>query len=377
MPRSSATSARRSRWMARRLAAWNRQRLESQQRFAVTFPAHPESATLLTRTAREYYDLKDLPKALEVAGLVLARQPPVDVAMQRTAWTVTGNAQFDTGRYADAEGAYLQVQSLLAPGDPEATAINERLAASIYKQGEAKQAAGNAAGAVDDYLRVGKLAPGASIRETAEFDAGGAPGVAQGLAARDPRARGLPRRLPGERAPGRRHAQPRARLPRGRAPGRSRRRVRAHRVLGRGDARGAARRAVAGRGAVREVLAARAGHGHLRDLRRSASRRRSPEAVEARLKLADHAAKAGDYIGRRKWLEGIVAADRDAGGCAHRPQPLPRGASRHSNSRRRPATHSSRSRWSRRSSSRWRARSPRWSARWPATSRPSATPSPR
>ena len=101
------------------LAAWDRQRLDSQQRFAMTFPAHPESATLLTRTAREYYDLKDLPKALEVAGLVLARQPPVDIAMQRTAWTVTGNAQFDTGRYADAEGAYLQVQSLLGPQDPE------------------------------------------------------------------------------------------------------------------------------------------------------------------------------------------------------------------------------------------------------------------
>ena len=153
------------------LAAWNRQRLESQQRFAITFPAHPESATLLTRTAREYYDLKDLPRALEVAGLVLARQPPVDAAMQRTAWTVTGNAQFDTGRFADAEGAYLQVQSLLAAPDPEAAAINERLAATIYKQGEAKQAAGDAAGAVDDYLRVGRLAPGAAIRETAEFDA--------------------------------------------------------------------------------------------------------------------------------------------------------------------------------------------------------------
>ncbi|MGH8244451.1 MAG: tetratricopeptide repeat protein, partial [Steroidobacteraceae bacterium] len=152
-------------------AELNRQRLESQQRFAVTFPAHPESAALLTRTAREYYDLKNLPKALEVAGLVLARRPPVDAAMQRTAWTVTGNAQFDTGRFADAEGAYLQVQSLLAAGDPETSAIDERLAASIYKQGESKQQAGDAAGAVDDYLRVGKLAPSSSIRETAEFDA--------------------------------------------------------------------------------------------------------------------------------------------------------------------------------------------------------------
>jgi tetratricopeptide (TPR) repeat protein len=38
-----------------------------------------------------------------------------------------------------------------------------------------------------------------------------------------------------------------------------------------------------------------------------------PEAVEARLKLADHAKQSGDYLGRRKWLEGIVAADRDSG----------------------------------------------------------------
>jgi tetratricopeptide (TPR) repeat protein len=38
-----------------------------------------------------------------------------------------------------------------------------------------------------------------------------------------------------------------------------------------------------------------------------------PEAVEARLKLADHAGKAGDYLGRRKWLDAIVAADREAG----------------------------------------------------------------
>ena len=39
--------------------------------------------------------------------------------------------------------------------------------------------------------------------------------------------------------------------------------------------------------------------------------RSEPEAIEARLKLADHAGKSGDYLGRRKWLEGIVAADRE------------------------------------------------------------------
>ncbi len=295
-------------------AAWNRQRLESQQRFAVTFPAHPESATLLSRTAREYYDLKDLPKALEVAGLVLARQPPVDVAMQRTAWTVTGNAQFDTGRYADAEGAYLQVQSLLAPGDAEAAAIDDRLAASIYKQGEAKQAAGNAAGAVDDYLRVGKLAPGASIRETAEFDA-----AALLVSLKD-----WPRAIPVLEAY-------RAGYPASaRQADITRNLALAYLEGGRtGEAAGEFERIAASGAETPEVQrnalwqAAELYEKSSQPARAMATYENyvarfpapMPEALEARLKLADYAGKSGDYLGRRKWLEGIVAADRDAGGA--------------------------------------------------------------
>ncbi len=51
-----------------------------------------------------------------------------------------------------------------ALGDPTRRAIVERLAASIYKQGEAKNAAGDGAGAVEDFLRVSTLAPGSKIR---------------------------------------------------------------------------------------------------------------------------------------------------------------------------------------------------------------------
>jgi tetratricopeptide (TPR) repeat protein len=47
----------------------------------------------------------------------------------------------------------------------------ERIAASIYKQGEAKQAAGNTEGAISDYLRVATLAPTSKVRANAEFDA--------------------------------------------------------------------------------------------------------------------------------------------------------------------------------------------------------------
>ncbi|MDP9133800.1 MAG: tetratricopeptide repeat protein, partial [Actinomycetota bacterium] len=294
------------------LAGWNRQRLDSQQRFAMTFPAHPESATLLTRTAREFYDLKDLPKALEVAGLVLARQPPVDIAMQRTAWTVTGNAQFDTGRYADAEGAYLQVQSLLAPQDPEMSAITERLAATIYKQGESKQAAGDAAGAVLDYLRVGKLAPGAAIRETAEFDAGA---LLVGL-------KDWQRAIPVLEAY--RGAYPSS----ARQADVTRNLALAYLEGGRpGEAAGEFERIAASGAETPEVQ--RNALWQAAELYEKSSQQaramtayanyveRFPaplsNAIEARLKLADYAKESGDYLGRRRWLDGIVAADRDAG----------------------------------------------------------------
>ena len=152
-------------------AAWHRQGLESGLHFATTFQEHPESVPVLVRTARELYDLKDYPKAIEVADLVLARRPPVDIEKQRTAWTVIANGQFELGQFDKSEGAYLQVQTLLPPNDPQRPAIDERIAASVYKQGEARKAAGDDAGAVDDFLRVAKLAPGAKIRATADYDA--------------------------------------------------------------------------------------------------------------------------------------------------------------------------------------------------------------
>ncbi len=292
--------------------AWNRQRLESQQRFAMTFPGHPESSTLLTRTAREYYDLKDLPRALEVAGLVLARQPPVDVSMQRTAWTVTGNAQFDAGRFADAEGAYLQVQSLLQPQDAETAAINERLAASIYKQGEARQKAGDAAGAVDDYLRVGRLAPGASIRETADFDA-----AALLVGLKDwPRAIGVLEAFRGAYPSSTRQADVTRNL------------AVAYLEGGRpGDAAGEFERiadsAAETPDVQREALwqaaelfeksnqPARAMANYERYVRRFPAP--LDLAMGARLKLADHARVSLDPPRRRQWLEAIVEADRQAG----------------------------------------------------------------
>jgi tetratricopeptide (TPR) repeat protein len=145
--------------------------LDSALKFADTFPQHPESAQVLTHAATELYAVKDYPRATAAAEKLLARQPPVDAGKQRIALTVVANSNFEQGAYDKAEVAYSKAQVLMPPNDPERAAISERLAASIYKQGEAKKNAGDSAGAVDDFLRVSQLAPTSKVRANADFDA--------------------------------------------------------------------------------------------------------------------------------------------------------------------------------------------------------------
>ena len=149
----------------------HRRAVDSSLKFAQTFPAHPESAQVLMRAAADLYTVKDYPRAITAAEALLARQPPVDVTKQRVAWTVIGNSNFDQGVFDKAEAAYAHAQTLMPQNDPERPAIVERLAASIYKQGEQRANSGDSAAAVEDYLRVAALAPTSKVRSSADFDA--------------------------------------------------------------------------------------------------------------------------------------------------------------------------------------------------------------
>src|SRR5215469_10372826 len=151
--------------------AWHKRATDSGIKFAQTFPEHPDSAGVLTRSAQEIFASGDQVRAISVSQSILARQPPVDAAKQRIAWTIIGQSYFDQGQYAKAEPAYLQARQLAAGDEKMRSDLTERLAASVYKQGEAKQKAGDAAGAVDDYLRVERVAPESKIRANAQYDA--------------------------------------------------------------------------------------------------------------------------------------------------------------------------------------------------------------
>jgi len=150
---------------------WHAKATDAGVKFAQAFPEHPDSAGVLTRAAEDIFAAKDLPRAIQVSQMLLARQPPVDVPKQRIAWTIVAQSNFDLGAFDKAEPAYARARDLVETDEAMRTDLTERLAASVYKQGEAKQKTGDGVGAVEDFLRVARVAPDSKIRSTAEYDA--------------------------------------------------------------------------------------------------------------------------------------------------------------------------------------------------------------
>src|SRR6202012_3239487 len=76
---------------------WHKRATDAGVKFAQTFPEHPDSAGVLTRAAEDIFAAKDLPRAITVSESILARQPAVDSAKQRIAWTIIAQSHYDQG----------------------------------------------------------------------------------------------------------------------------------------------------------------------------------------------------------------------------------------------------------------------------------------
>lgn len=152
--------------------AWHQAYLDSGLRFAETYPEHPESGAVLTAISEDLFKQNQFDLAIAVAQTVVGKQPPVGPDLARTAWTVIAHSQFDLGNFADAEQAYFSLRSYTPTDDPEAAQeIEDRIASSIYKQGEQARDAGELEMAVAHFTRLGEVVPNSDIRATAEYDA--------------------------------------------------------------------------------------------------------------------------------------------------------------------------------------------------------------
>jgi TolA-binding protein len=152
------------------LTAWHEQHTGYALQFAATYPAHPQAGVVLANVAEELFAAGQLERAIQVAGLVVTLQPPATPDLERVAWTVLAHAQFDLGRFVDAEGSYQRLRAYNLPAEQRKD-VEGRVAASIYRQAESAQASGDIDAAVANFLRIADATPDADIRPTALFDA--------------------------------------------------------------------------------------------------------------------------------------------------------------------------------------------------------------
>jgi tetratricopeptide (TPR) repeat protein len=144
--------------------------VDSGIKLADSFQYHPEKLPVLTQAAQDLYELKALDEAVKVSQRVLTNTPPAKPELQRIAYSVIGDAEFEQKHFPEAEAAFAQ-ELKLTPASPARHEVSEQLAASIYKQGEAARDAGDQRRAVGHFLRLGEVVPDASIRPNAEYDA--------------------------------------------------------------------------------------------------------------------------------------------------------------------------------------------------------------
>jgi tetratricopeptide (TPR) repeat protein len=158
---------------------WLDQQLKQAVKFAQSFPEHEQTPAVLSNTAEAYFAKQKMIAAIIVAGQLIKTEPQADPGLLRITWTVVGHGHFDLEHYARAERSYLQLRAMgpaglggsASTGGLTAVELDERIAASIYRQGEQAQVAGEVAVAVGHYMRVRDAVPASSIASQGVYDA--------------------------------------------------------------------------------------------------------------------------------------------------------------------------------------------------------------
>jgi TolA-binding protein len=291
-------------------AAWHRESIENALRFATTFPAHPQAMAVLTHAGENLLAANELQRAALVGRRVIGSKTSTP-SQQRVAWTVLAQASFDLKDYLQAERAYQEVLKLTPQQADSRREITKRLAASIYKQGEAARERGDTALAVSHFLRVQAVTPDADIAATAEYDA--AAGL---LSLKDwGRATGVLERFRTRYPDDSRQAEVTRRLANAyQAEARPLQAASEFERIGRGAGEAELRREALWQAAELYTQAQRPERALAVYLDYVREFPEPPEAaIEARYRIAEHFRGANDSGQYRRWLEEIISADRRAG----------------------------------------------------------------
>ncbi len=142
-------------------------------RFVTVHRSDPRAPDVLYVATRFEYVNEHYARTVEFAQQLIDWEPVLDNATVLEARVLKAHSLFAMNDYLLAEQAYQDVLLVLPIEDKRRESLVENLAATVYRQGEQRLEAGDKLGAVEEFLRVGRVAPGASLRANAEYDAAG------------------------------------------------------------------------------------------------------------------------------------------------------------------------------------------------------------
>ncbi|MFT7184854.1 MAG: TolA-binding protein [Pseudohongiellaceae bacterium] len=144
---------------------YTKKRQASIESYAVSFPENINTPTLLNDLANELFNARDFANAQAVSAKVVASRAAKPNVLY-SSWLVNAHSSFELQAYQTAEKAYQAALSFKRENGKNV--LQERLAASIYKQAEAES---NMLISADLYLKVVDTVPDSSIVPQALYDA--------------------------------------------------------------------------------------------------------------------------------------------------------------------------------------------------------------
>ncbi len=145
--------------------------IQSSIRFSNKFPQHKHAPAVMTKTAENLFAINNYTTAGEFAQRIIDRKDIKQRSFKKTAWIVLAHSRFELKDYPNAELAYIEAIKFSKINTKQHKELSDKLAASIYKQGEMQRDKGLYALAAFQFLRVGTVVPNSPIRATADYDA--------------------------------------------------------------------------------------------------------------------------------------------------------------------------------------------------------------
>lgn len=152
-------------------AIWRQLTVASAMRFVDEYPQDNRRGQVLVNTAEMLLADKYYEQALKTAMLAKNTEGQLSLRHQYGAALVSGHASFYLENYEQAESSIIDALKYEKIQTKARKDLREKLAASIYKQGEAAKNAGDYDLAVSNWLRIAARVPESDIKVSAEFDA--------------------------------------------------------------------------------------------------------------------------------------------------------------------------------------------------------------